>query len=292
MVASILMFVWAKRKEKLRNFTANRMIFVMVIGLIVLLVSAFLFNSLFHSIERGEIVFGGITWLGGVVGLFVFMIIAFHKLVPEAKGNEFKYFSLMIPGMVLGHAFGRVGCFLAGCCYGMPTDGPFGVIFPEGSAAANQYGYGTPVLPTQLFEAAFELIFFAVMMFTYKKSKYFEVEIYSIGYGVFRFILEFFRGDDRGSTGFFLTPAQFLCILFVTAGVLVILTRKGIIFKKIYQKMLADQDSAAKEMVIIDKRIEDEKAVDRIGEIYALKQKGLITDKEYEEKKKELLKKI
>ena len=291
-VASIAWFLKAQRAEGLRQYTVNRMIFAMLMGLIVMWVSAFLFNSLFHSIELGQIRFGGITWLGGVVGVFVFMIIAFHLFVPEAKGNAFKYFSLMIPGMVLGHAFGRVGCFFAGCCFGKPTTSCLGVVFPQGSIAAGKYGYGTPVLPTQLFEALFELVFFLVMLFTLKKTRYYEVEIYMIGYGIFRFILEFFRGDDRGSTGFFLSPAQFICVLLAVAGVLIILTRKGVVFKKIHAKLLVWQAEAAKQMEIIDKQVEDGKAMDSIGKLYELKQKGLITEKEYEERKRELLKKI
>ena len=290
--ASIALFIWAERREGLRRYTVNRMIFAMIIGLIVMWISAFLFNSLFHSIELGEIRFGGITWLGGVIGCFIFMIIAFHVFVPEAKGNAFKYFSLMIPGMVLGHAFGRVGCFFAGCCFGRPTTSFLGVVFPEGSIAANTYGYGTPVLPTQLFEAVFELALFVVMISTFKKTRYFECEIYMIAYGAFRFILEFFRGDDRGSTGFFLTPAQFFCVLMAVFGVFTILTRKGITFKKIHAKLLLWQNQAIEQMEIVDKQVEDSKAMESIGKLYELKQKGIISETEYEERKKKLLEKI
>lgn len=290
--ASIGWFIWAERKEGLRQVTVNRMIFTMLIGFVVMFLSAFFFNSLFHTIETGEFTLGGITWLGGVIGVFVFMIIGFHFWVPEAKGNAFKYFSLMIPGLVIGHAFGRVGCFMAGCCFGRPTDSFLGVVFPENSEAARLYGYGTAVLPTQLFEAVFELLFFIAMVLTWKKTKYFEVEIYMIVYGVFRFILEFFRGDDRGATGFFLTPAQFFCVLMIVAGVTIILMRKGVALKKLHAKTLVWQKEAIERMKIIDKQVEDAKAVDSLGKLYELRQKGIITEKEFETKKKQLLDKI
>ena len=106
-----------ERGKNLDRVSSNRFIFVSILGVIALYVFAYLFNSLYHSIEQGEIVFGGITWLGGVVGCVPVMLLGIHFLVPKAKGNAVELFSLVIPGLVLGHAFGRMGCFFGGMLF-------------------------------------------------------------------------------------------------------------------------------------------------------------------------------
>lgn len=292
-VAFIITYlVIVERVEKVDRTTSNRLLFTSALGIAVLGLSALVFNSIFHSIETGKIVIGGITWLGGVIGLFPFMIFAIHKLVPKAKGSAIEYFSLIIPGLVLGHAFGRVGCFFGGCCYGKVTDSIFGVVFPEGSLAALQYpaenGASLPVFPTQLFEAVFELVLFAVMVAGYKKFKKYNVEIYLIAYGIFRFLIEFLRGDDRGSTGFFLSPAQFICILILIAAVLLILFRRGIIFKKLYAKCAVWKEEAKSAST----HKKGEVSLDTLKELHEMMEKGIITEEEYNEKKKDILNRL
>ncbi len=203
----------------------------------ILAVVAFLLNSLFHSIEAGRVVFGGITWAGGVAGAFVAFPLLAHWLIKEKRGQECRYFSRLVPGMALGHAFGRIGCFLAGCCYGAMTTSPLGVVYPIDSIPATVYPDYTnpacpgsvPLLPVQLFEAGFELFLFLVMVVFYRKLKDYNMSLYLVAYGAFRFVLEFFRGDDRGATGLFITPSQLMCVLFVVAGVsLFVLERKRV----------------------------------------------------------------
>lgn len=286
--------------EKIRRQTANRIIFISVLGFIVLALSALIFNSLFHTIEKGVIVIGGITWLGGVIGAFPFMVFMLHKFVPKAKGNALYYFSLIVPGIVIGHAFGRIGCFLGGCCYGGVTDSVFGVVFPAGSAAAVQYpaedGNSLPVWPTQLFEAVFELILFIVMMAARRKIKKYNIEIYCIAYGVFRFLIEFLRGDDRGATGFFLSPSQIMSLILLIAATLLILYRHGIVFKKLAAKCV-DWRKEAEEYDDTIKHTPKSAAAqpspaDAIRQLHALKEQGLISAEEYEIKKQEILKRM
>ena len=135
-IAYLIMFFRTTKKEGVDRITQNRMLFFSALGLLVMFLSALIFNSLFHTIEEGVITIGGITWLGGVVGLFPVMVFFFHRFVPRAKGDAIRYFSMIVPGIVLGHAFGRVGCFLGGCCYGKVTNSWVGVSFPAGSHAA------------------------------------------------------------------------------------------------------------------------------------------------------------
>jgi phosphatidylglycerol---prolipoprotein diacylglyceryl transferase len=128
-----------------------------------------------------------------------------------------------VPGLALGHAIGRVGCFAAGCCYGKPTDHFWGVTFTSPLA---HYWTGTPLghalEPTQLFESAVELANFFILMWLFKRKK-FDGQVlgaYLFLYGVARFFLEFLRDDPgRGSVfGGVMTGTQLIAIGLVITG--------------------------------------------------------------------------
>lgn len=263
-----------EKKENTDRKTTNRILLVSFVGLALMYLFAFFFNSLFHSIEKGKWVWGGITWLGGVIGAFPLTVWLLHKYCPRIKGNALFYFNLLIPAIVLGHAFGRVGCFLGGCCYGKETTSFLGVQFPHLDHA---------VYPTQLFEAVFELVLFAVMLVFYKRLKGHFLETYCFSYGVFRFLLEFMRGDNRGATGFFLSPSQVMSILLIVAGVLLLLYHKGVIFKKLSKKMQAYRKESERYGIYMREDI--------ANAVYALKglyKDGVLTQEEYESYKKDL----
>lgn len=205
-------FLVTFKEEKFSDLTLKRLFISIILSAILLVVGAALFDSLFHSIEEGEPVIGGITWLGGVVVAFPAFVILSNLLIPDAKGRAMKFVSLLIPSIVLAHAFGRIGCFCGGCCYGKVTDSIFGVKFPF---------LDEKVLPTQLFESIFDLILFTVMAVFRKKIKYHNFEIYFMAYGTFRFFIEFLRGDDRGATNSILSPAQLLSIAIIVAGIII-----------------------------------------------------------------------
>jgi len=120
------------------------------------------------------------------------------------------------PGIALGHVVGRFGCFFAGCCYGRPTTVPWGITFKDPFAAAN---VGTPLNvplhPTQLYEAGAELLILTLLLGTERKGRPFAGRtfwLYMLLYAISRFIVEFFRGDERGSVGPFST-SQFISII-------------------------------------------------------------------------------
>lgn len=294
-----VLLVTFTRFEKVHKDTIRKLFLVSVIGAGALAVSAFIFNSLFHSIEEGRLVLGGITWLGGVLGAIPAMIVLLHFFVPEAKGRALYFFSLLMPGLVLAHAFGRIGCFFGGCCYGAPTDSWLGISFPDGSSAADKYpsvtGGSVPVLPTMLIEAIFELILFIVMMAARKKTKKYNIEIYAFAYGVFRFVMEFFRGDNRGGTGFFLSPSQLMCIILWIGACLLILYRQGKIFKNLPKKCEQWQEEYKLDLV---KKKEDRRccatlsAVNAIRELHKLHGEGILTKEEFENTKAKLLERI
>jgi len=134
------------------------------------------------------------------------------------------------PGLALGHAVGRVGCFAAGCCYGKPTHAFWGVTFHNKFAELNSgTPLGIPLEPTQLFESAVELANFFVLMWLFKRKKFDGQVIgaYLFLYGIARFFLEFLR-DDPGRGEVFagaMSGTQLIAILLVIAGALLWLKR-------------------------------------------------------------------
>ena len=120
------------------------------------------------------------------------------------------------PGIALGHVIGRLGCLFAGCCYGKPTDLPWGITFTDPFAAAN---VGTPLNrplhPTQLYEAGAEALILIILLATESRGRRFPGRtfwLYMLLYAISRFIVEVFRGDPRGNVGIFST-SQFISLL-------------------------------------------------------------------------------
>jgi phosphatidylglycerol---prolipoprotein diacylglyceryl transferase len=136
------------------------------------------------------------------------------------------------PGIALGHAIGRIGCFSAGCCYGKPTDHWFGVTFTNPLAnLVSGTPLNVPLYPTQLIESAVEFANFFILLWLVRHKK-FEGQVigsYLFLYGVARYFIEFLRGDpDRGSMfGGAMTGTQFISILLVIAGGILWLRRPG-----------------------------------------------------------------
>jgi len=158
-----------------------------------LLINNFSANNFIHIITHS-----GIVFYGGLFGVLLSLKI-YAKLT---KYDEAVIFRLIAPAIPLFHAFGRIGCFLAGCCYGKAL--PYHV---------NLLGV-MPIdrIPTQLIESAFEFIMYIVLLFAGRKNKDLNLlKIYLLSYAVFRFSLEFFRGDEvRGI--FLLSTSQWISI--------------------------------------------------------------------------------
>jgi phosphatidylglycerol:prolipoprotein diacylglycerol transferase len=120
------------------------------------------------------------------------------------------------PGIALGHVIGRFGCFFAGCCFGKPTTVPWAITFTSPFAAAN---VGTPLNqplhPTQLYEAGAEFLILIFLLTTEKWGRKFAGRtfwLYMLLYSVSRYIIEFYRGDERGSIGP-LSTSQFVSVI-------------------------------------------------------------------------------
>lgn len=150
---------------------------------------------------------GGLVYYGGALGALAGCLIYTRR-----NGMNFlQTADALAPGLALGHFFGRLGCHLAGCCYGMPTRSAMGVAFPpqsaaylemfEGGSVTVSADFTPPLVPTQLLESGAELgIFFLLIWFTARRRRPGQVlACYLALYALVRFTLELFRADpDRG----------------------------------------------------------------------------------------------
>lgn len=195
---------------------------------------ATIFQYIYALIENPKTAsFGGMTFMGGLIGgvlTFSVITLIYARWKPEVKKDLYKFLEAAMPCVLIAHAFGRIGCFFAGCCYGMKTSGPLGMVFPYGSSSG-------PVLPTMLIEAIFLFILCAVTIFFINKKFAYNTPLYILGYSIFRFTIEFFRGDNRGEFLPGLSPTQFWCILLFIAGAALLTLMLIYKFKKDKEKI-------------------------------------------------------
>jgi phosphatidylglycerol:prolipoprotein diacylglycerol transferase len=172
---------------------------------------------------------GGLTYYGGFIGA---AWASWYLL----KRDGFPYWRAAdMAGFVVpvGLAFGRMGCLLAGCCFGLETNSPLGLVFPRNSPAsesqfkaghlANMHLPSLPVLPTQLFESGASLAIAAFCLFYVHPRKRYDGQVFLAFVALYasaRFVLEIWRSDDRG--GFFgFSTSQLIGLGLAAAAVLV-----------------------------------------------------------------------
>ena len=145
---------------------------------------------------------GGVYY-GGFIGGFLTLVL----LIRWYKLPFWKIADAFAPGLALGQAIGRQGCFAAGCCWGKPTDSIFGVHFTQaahdftGVPITGTDGVALHLHPTQLYESFTMFAVFALLVYLHKKKR-FDGQVliaYGIIYGIVRFTIEFFRDDPRGN---------------------------------------------------------------------------------------------
>ena len=162
--------------------------------------------------SEGFVVYGGI--IAGVLAAIIYC--------KRKKLVFLEYFDLCSASIALAQGFGRIGCFLAGCCYGRETTSSLGVVFPEGSLAPA----GVKVLPTQLFSSAgdFGIMFVLLWHYHHRKKVGDTGFLYMLLYGIGRFGIEFLRNDNRGEVGIFST-SQFISLFIIAAAILLFFWR-------------------------------------------------------------------
>lgn len=142
-----------------------------------------------------QVMQGGFVFYGGLIGGLILVFVA-GKLHRIRAIEYVRTYIFLIPFI---HSFGRVGCFLAGCCYGVPYDGKGAVCYPEGAFAPS----GIPLFPVQLVEAVLLLYIAVGLLFLQLKLNWnYTIETYLVAYSFVRFGLEFLRYDE--ARGYFL----------------------------------------------------------------------------------------
>lgn len=165
------------------------------------------------TLSDGFVVYGGI--IGGILSGWLYC--------RSKKINFWKYFDLVMPSVALAQGFGRIGCLLAGCCYGRETNSIFSITFQNSDFAPNHVA----LIPTQIYSSVLDFLHFGILLYIarHKKKDGQVAACYLIFYSIGRFVLEFFRGDlIRGSVGM-LSTSQFISLFILVAGILILVIR-------------------------------------------------------------------
>ena len=161
-----------------------------------------------NPLEIFQVWKGGLVYYGGFVAvlIFAFFYCRYKKI------NIIKLIDVFAPALALGHAFGRIGCFFSGCCYGKSTDCFLAISHKH---------------PTQLYESLGNIIIFFILHNLLKKSHKdgYVFVLYMLLYSILRFYVEFFRGDDRGTFILGLSPAQNISIVIFFIAMIILLMK-------------------------------------------------------------------
>ena len=173
-------------------------------------------GSFKELVSRLSFIFGGAVFYGGLICALIAGAI---YLAVKVKKDKSVYYDLGAAAIPLFHGFGRIGCFLGGCCYGVESK--FGFVYHHSIAEGAN---GVSRFPVQLVEAGlnFALFFVLFALFRKKKLEGKLLGLYFVTYPVYRFILEFFRGDAyRGFVGP-LSTSQFISIFLFALGIVLL----------------------------------------------------------------------
>ena len=222
--AAVLLLVFLSKKG-LKEGSYLDLLVVVVLTVLVGVIFAILFENVYEAIKHAvyhepQAWTFAMTFYGGLIAGVPTFILLYKYYYLRHNKPIISEIVVIAPGCItLAHAFGRIGCFMAGCCYGLPTNSSWGMYFPV---------HQQTLIPTQLIEAVFLFMLSAgLIYFAFKWNFAYNFVIYIGFYAVFRFILEFFRGDERGQLAG-LSPSQYICIVLVLLAcpVYVLLNKK------------------------------------------------------------------
>lgn len=215
LLAAFAVLFYCGKKKKIEERFMDFLFYDGIVSIAIGFVFAALFQATYNYIDNpeGGFHFGeGITFIGGLIGGATCFLVIYAIFRKRYTARLTDVISILPCAILVGHAFGRIGCLFAGCCHGAPTDAWYGI------KMHTKYGY-VKVVPVQLFEAIFLFALFAIcLLLLLKKDFKHNLSIYLCAYGVFRFAIEYLRDDDRGSF-LGLPPSQFWAIVMVVLGV-------------------------------------------------------------------------
>lgn len=156
----------------------------------------------------------GFVFYGGLAGALLGILIYCKTYRLETK----KILFCILPAVPLVHAFGRIGCFMAGCCYGIEYQGAGSVVFKN--SVAGGAPRGIPLFPVQILEVAVNLVIFAVLVIMMRNAKNLNQTLtaYAILYAISRFLLEFLRGDVERGYLWNLSTSQWISLFLLAAA--------------------------------------------------------------------------
>lgn len=198
--AIILVQILAKKEQVNRDIFTNLVFYTFIIALVGAKLFLFVTEIEFYLKDPAQIKYlitSAGTFYGGLIfgALFAAWYIRRHKL------NFRQLVDIMSPAVALGHFFGRLGCFFAGCCWGRPAEGCSIAVKFTDSHATTGVPLHQSLYPTQLIESVLNLLNFVALMILFKKRKFTGqvFAVYIFNYALIRFFVEYFRGDpDRG----------------------------------------------------------------------------------------------
>ena len=227
-IACFVYTIIALKKCGYSSTASDTILIIGILAIVVGLLSAVLFQSFYDFLANpnaGFKITGRMTFIGGLIGGVVSFIgiyfLYVYAINPHLKdGNFFKsdmnkgiWFLVRIApiSITIAHAFGRIGCLFAGCCHGKVTTEWYGIWNVE---------VGAKTVPIPLYESIFLFVLSAVMIvLLFKFESKDTMAIYLVSYGIWRFIIEYFRDDYRGGFIPGLSPSQFWSIIMVLGGI-------------------------------------------------------------------------
>lgn len=213
MACGIILIFWQLKRMSASPERENSVMIAIPFTFVVGVVSAYFVDMVlrggFRAIKDQPLSYG-LTFYGWLLGASGFLLIYAKKshLSPAFMLN------LFFPAFAIAQMWGRLGCFWGGCCYGCPAE--WGMTYPPGSLPYEHYG-ATPLIPVPIYESVYLLAVFILLfsLIRFKKRAAWYLILIPPG----RFVLEFFRADDRGRLlGDFFSPSQWISIFLFVAG--------------------------------------------------------------------------
>lgn len=168
--------------------------------------------SILWNFKNGYVVYGGI--IGGALTSLIYCRVKKERFLP--------YFDLVMPAVSFAQGFGRLGCFFAGCCYGIPYDPPIGICLKNAIGTAPT---DIPLFPVQLLESGMDFLLAGLLQLCFRKRtrKTDVIPFYCIGYACIRLFTERFRYDSERGIYFGLATSEWISLALAICGVLLLL---------------------------------------------------------------------